>query len=89
MTIVAWVVIGIIAGLAARAIVPGEIQGGLLTDLGIGIAGAIIGGWLGGVFLGTRPFPGLNLQSIVVATCGAVALLFLIHAVARRQSTTV
>ena len=89
MTIVAWLAIGVIAGLAARVLVPGEIKGGLLTELVVGIVGALLGGWLGGVLLGTTPFTELDPHSIIVATCGALVLLFLIHSVARRRGSTI
>ena len=85
MTIVAWLVVGIIAGLVARAVVPGEIGGGLLTDLGVGIVGAILGGWLGSMFLGTGHVTGINVQSIIIAICGALVLLFILRVLTPRR----
>lgn len=73
MSIVAWIVVGLVAGWLAERIM-GRDQG-LLTNLIVGIAGAVIGGFIFSTLLGFQYYPGLNLASIVVATVGAVVLL--------------
>lgn len=78
MDILAWIVVGIIAGFLAKAIVPGEGPGGVLGDLVIGIVGALIGGWLFNSF-GHTGVTGLNLWSILVAFVGGVVLLLIIR----------
>ena len=81
MSIIAWVVLGIIAGFVGSQIVnkTGE---GLILDLVLGIVGAIVGGWVFSLF-GQAGVTGLNLYSLVVAVIGAVALLLAYHAMRR------
>jgi len=86
MSILAWIVVGIIAGFLAKAVVPGEGPGGLLGDLIIGIIGAIIGGWIANA-LGHFGATGINLWSILVAFIGGVVLLLIIRAVTGRRAT--
>jgi uncharacterized membrane protein YeaQ/YmgE (transglycosylase-associated protein family) len=75
MSILAWIVVGLIAGWLAERITGRN--HGLLTNLIVGIVGAFIGGFLFSSLLGFRYEDGFNLASIVVATIGAVALLAL------------
>jgi uncharacterized membrane protein YeaQ/YmgE (transglycosylase-associated protein family) len=82
--ILAWIVVGIIAGFLAKAVVPGEGPGGVLGDMVIGIIGAIVGGWLFNVF-GHIGATGLNLWSILVAFIGGVVLLLIIRALTGRR----
>jgi len=83
MSILAWIVIGIIAGFLAKSVVPGEAPGGLLGDLVVGIVGALIGGWLFTTF-GSAGVTGFNLWSLLVAFVGGVVLLLLVRAFTRR-----
>jgi uncharacterized membrane protein YeaQ/YmgE (transglycosylase-associated protein family) len=73
MSIVAWLVLGLIAGFIASKVVnkSGE---GLVLDLVLGIVGAVVGGYLFTAF-GAAPVTGLNLYSILVAVVGAVVVL--------------
>jgi len=80
MSILAWIVVGIIAGWLAKMVVPGEGPGGILGDLLTGIIGAIIGGWVFNYF-GHPGVTGLNIGSIVVAFVGAIILLLIMRAV--------
>ena len=75
MSILAWIVIGIIAGWLAERIT-GRSHG-LLTNLIVGIVGAFLGGFIFSSLLGFRYDEGFNVPSIVVATAGAVILLAL------------
>ncbi|MDD2603797.1 MAG: GlsB/YeaQ/YmgE family stress response membrane protein [Desulfobacteraceae bacterium] len=75
MGILSWIVMGLIVGWLAKKIMPGQDPGGLIVTMLIGIAGAFIGGFIG-FFLGFGPETGFNLGSIVIATGGAVLLLF-------------
>jgi uncharacterized membrane protein YeaQ/YmgE (transglycosylase-associated protein family) len=83
MPIIAWIVLGLIAGFVASKIVnrTGE---GVIVDVLLGIAGAMVGGWLFHAF-GMRGVNGLNLYSMVVATIGAAVVLVLYHALFRRS----
>jgi len=84
MSILAWVVLGLIAGFVASKLVnkSGE---GVLMDLVLGIIGAVGGGWLFNQF-GQPGVTGLNLWSVVVAVVGAVIILVLYHAVTGRRT---
>jgi uncharacterized membrane protein YeaQ/YmgE (transglycosylase-associated protein family) len=85
MSILAWIIVGIIAGFLAKAVVPGEGPGGVLGDLVIGVVGAVIGGWIMNAF-GNVGATGLNIWSIIVAFVGAVVLLLLMRALTGRRS---
>jgi uncharacterized membrane protein YeaQ/YmgE (transglycosylase-associated protein family) len=74
MGILSWIVVGLIAGLLAKLVLPGDDPGGLIVTTLVGIAGAFIGGFVVGV-LGGAGVTGLNIWSILVATLGAVILL--------------
>src|SRR5947209_3510148 len=87
MDILAWIVVGILAGFLAKAVVPGEGPGGVLGDLVIGIVGAIIGGWIMHS-VGRAGATGIDLWSIFVAFVGAVVLLLILRAVTGRRVVT-
>ena len=75
MGILSWIVIGLIAGLLAKLVMPGDNPGGLIVTTLICMAGAVVGGFFIGV-LGGAGATGFNVWSILVATVGAVVLLF-------------
>jgi uncharacterized membrane protein YeaQ/YmgE (transglycosylase-associated protein family) len=75
MGIISWIVVGLIAGLLAKFILPGDNPGGVIVTTLIGMAGALIGGFVVGV-LGGVGATGFNVWSILVATFGAIILLF-------------
>jgi len=79
MSILAWIVLGLIAGFIGSKIVnkSGE---GLILDLVLGIVGAIVGGWLFS-FFGAHGVTGVNLYSLVVAVIGAIVVLVVYHAI--------
>jgi uncharacterized membrane protein YeaQ/YmgE (transglycosylase-associated protein family) len=85
MSILSWLVVGVIAGFLAKFVVPGEGPGGVIGDLVLGIIGAIIGGWLFNM-LGHSAADGINLYSILVALVGAVILLFIGRAFSRARA---
>ena len=74
MGIVAWIVLGAIAGWITNLIMGGG-EGVLLTII-LGIVGALVGGYLAGTVLGIADVTGLNVESIVVAVVGAICLLY-------------
>lgn len=81
MSILAWVVLGLIAGFIASKIVNKEGQG-VIMDIVLGVVGAVVGGWLFGL-LGSAGVTGLNLYSLAVAVIGAIVVLVLYHALRR------
>ncbi len=84
MHILWWIIVGVLAGFLAKAVVPGEGPGGVLGDLVVGIVGAVIGGWLMGA-LGLGVGGGL-IWTIVVAFIGAVVLLLILRALTGRRA---
>ena len=81
MSIVAWVVLGLIAGFIGSKIVNKRGEG-LILDIILGIVGAVVGGWIFRTF-GASGVTGLNIYSLAVAVVGAVAVLLIYHAVRR------
>lgn len=81
MSILAWIVLGLIAGFVGSKIVnkSGE---GVVLDIVLGIIGALVGGWLFNRF-GASGVTGLNLYSLLVAVIGSVVLLVVYHAIRR------
>jgi uncharacterized membrane protein YeaQ/YmgE (transglycosylase-associated protein family) len=85
--VIAWIVLGLIAGAIAKAVYPGHQGGGIFATIGLGILGAMFGGWLGSVLLGTSAGAtagALSIPSIVFAIIGALVLLFLWGMLTRR-----
>jgi len=74
MSILAYIIVGIIAGFLAKSIIRGEGPGGLVGDLIIGVVGAWIGGWVYNYF-GHVGATGVNIPSIICALIGALVLL--------------
>lgn len=87
MGILAWIVIGLIAGLIAKAIMPGKDPGGFIVTTLLGIVGAVLGGWVGQAAFG-RGVEGLNFWSIFLSVVGALLVLGIYRmAVGRRRVT--
>lgn len=87
MNIIAWLVLGLIAGAIAKAIYPGHQGGGIFATIGLGILGALVGGWLGLQFLGTSggaAAGALSIPSIFFAVLGALILIFIWGLLTRR-----
>lgn len=76
MGILTWIIVGLIAGAIAKALHPGKDPGGFIITVLIGIAGAVVGGWISS-FLGFGTVDGFNMGSLFIAIIGAVLLLFL------------
>ncbi len=84
MSIIGWLVLGLIAGFIASRIYAGTGQGALL-DIVLGVVGAFAGGFLFNLF-GAAGVTGFNLYSIIVAVIGAIVVLWIYHAVAGRRT---
>lgn len=87
MNILAWIVLGLIAGAIAKAIYPGHQGGGILSTMLLGIVGALIGGTIvtlleTGTFAITAAT--LSIPGILVAVLGAIVAIFLYYKFARR-----
>ena len=83
MSIIAWLILGLIAGFIASKFInkSGE---GLIVDILLGIVGAFVGGFIFNYFGGVG-ITGLDIRSIVVALNGAIVVLVIYHAVAGRS----
>ena len=81
MSIIAWIVLGLIAGFIGSKLVNRQGEGFFL-DIILGIVGAVIGGWLFSLF-GMHGVTGLNIYSLIVAVIGAVVFLVIYHAIRR------
>lgn len=86
MSILLWLILGLIAGFVASKIV-NHTGSGVLLDIVLGIVGAMVGGWLF-TLLGAAPVTGFNLYSMFVAVIGAVVVLVVYHAVFGRRVAT-
>ena len=75
MGVISWILMGLIVGVLAKWIMPGEDPGGIFITILIGIAGAFLGGFIGS-FIGLGSVTGFNLISMVLAVGGALLLLF-------------
>lgn len=89
MNILAWIVLGLIAGAIAKAIYPGHQGGGILGTLILGVIGAFVGGTLYNL-LTTGTFAlgaaGLSIGGVIVAVLGAIVALFIYYAASRRSA---
>lgn len=85
MGLISWIVVGLVAGVIAKALMPGsrEEPSGWLSTILLGIVGAVIGGFLSGLFLGGGGATGVNLGSILVSVVGACVLIAILRLVKR------
>lgn len=84
MSIISWIILGLIAGFLGSKIInkSGE---GMLLDIVLGIVGAVVGGVIFS-FFGASGVTGLNIYSLIVAVIGSIVVLWLYHAVTGRRS---
>ncbi len=92
LNLLAWIVLGLIAGAIAKAIYPGHQGGGILATIILGILGALVGGWLGqAIFPYSAGAAGaaagaFSIGSIIFAVLGAIILLFIWGLITRRTA---
>jgi uncharacterized membrane protein YeaQ/YmgE (transglycosylase-associated protein family) len=86
MGILAWIILGLIAGAIAKALMPGRDPGGFIVTALIGIVGAVIGGFLGNMIFGIGGVSGVDIRSILISVVGALLLLW-IYRMATRRTT--
>jgi uncharacterized membrane protein YeaQ/YmgE (transglycosylase-associated protein family) len=84
MSIIGWIILGLIAGFIASKIVNKQGEG-FIGDLVLGVIGAVVGGWLFAQF-GAQGVNGLNIYSMFVAVIGAIIVLFIYHAIVGRRT---
>jgi uncharacterized membrane protein YeaQ/YmgE (transglycosylase-associated protein family) len=85
VSIIAWIVLGLIAGWLAGLIMRGSGYG-IIGDIVLGILGALIGGWVTGLLLGRDMINGFNIETLIVAVIGAIVLIALSRLVSGRSA---
>jgi uncharacterized membrane protein YeaQ/YmgE (transglycosylase-associated protein family) len=89
MSIIAWLVVGAIAGFIASRLVPGDEGYGVIGGLIAGIVGALLGGFIFGAITNEDWTTGINIPTLIAAIVGAIIVVFLWNALARRRGTAV
>ncbi|NMO23065.1 GlsB/YeaQ/YmgE family stress response membrane protein [Pyxidicoccus fallax] len=85
MGILAFIVVGLIAGLIARAILPGRQSMGLLATTLLGMVGSLVGGLIGSLFSRNGRLFDLHPSGIIMSVIGAIVVLLLVGAAGRRR----
>ncbi|WP_410643853.1 GlsB/YeaQ/YmgE family stress response membrane protein [Amycolatopsis sp. lyj-346] len=75
MGIIAWIVLGLIAGVIAKALMPGKDPGGCIITVLLGVAGAFVGGWVGKTLFHTELGTFFDLRTWGLAVLGALIIL--------------
>ena len=75
MNVLSWILFGLIVGIVANAVDPSSSRGGMLGAMGLGVVGAIVGGFLANFALGIT-VTGFNVTSFLIAIGGSLLLLF-------------
>jgi uncharacterized membrane protein YeaQ/YmgE (transglycosylase-associated protein family) len=83
MSVIGWIVLGLIAGWLGSKIMGTSSSQGMMMDIVLGIVGAVVGGFVFSLF-GTAGVTGFNIWSLIVATIGAVIVIWLYHKFAGR-----
>ncbi len=88
MGIIGWIVLGLLAGAIAKALLPGDDPGGIIVTLLIGVAGALLGGFLAGVLFDSDPVDEFfDLSTWIAAIVGSIVLLLIYRMVTGRRRT--
>ena len=88
MSIIAWIVLGLAAGLIANMLIPGRRQQGLILTCVIGIVGALLGGWIATKLFHIHSIHGFfNLSTWLTAIAGAAILLLAYHLISGKSSS--
>lgn len=88
MGFIAFIILGLIAGAIAKAILPGRQGGGWLVTLLLGVVGAILGGWLGSLLFGTGLENFWDLSTWLLAIGGAIIVLLIWGLITNRNKST-
>ncbi len=85
-TIIGYIVIGLLGGAIAKAIMPGEQGGGWVATILLGIVGALLGGFLGGLLLGVNYTEIFSIKGLIFSVVGALLVLFIYGLVTKRKA---
>ncbi len=86
MSWIIWIVLGLIAGIIAKFIMPGRDPGGFIVTIILGIVGALVGGFIS-TKLGFGDVTGFNLPSVIIAVLGSMLLLLIYRAIDEARSS--
>jgi uncharacterized membrane protein YeaQ/YmgE (transglycosylase-associated protein family) len=87
MGIIAFIILGLLAGIVAKAIMPGEDPGGIIVTAIIGIVGALLGGFIAAAVFGAHPLDEFfDISTWLTAILGAMLLLYVYRLVTRNRS---
>ncbi len=86
MGILSWIVLGLVAGIIAKLLMPGDDPGGCLITIAIGIAGGIVGGFIG-TRIGWGTVTGFDLRSLFLAVGGSLLLLVIYRVIKKKPVT--
>ena len=85
-TIIGYIVIGLIAGAIAKLILPGKQGGGIIITMILGIVGALLGGFLGGLIFDVKYSKIFSFQGLITAVVGALIVLIIYGFIKRRSN---
>ena len=86
-TIIGYIVIGLIAGAIAKLILPGKQGGGIIITMILGIVGALLGGFLGGLIFHVKYTQIFSFQGLITAVVGALIVLIIYGFIRRRTAS--
>lgn len=86
MEILVWILLGLIAGAIAKAVMPGDDPGGIILTIVIGIAGALVGGFVWNLLTGNEGYGNFDIGGILIAVIGSIMLLAGYRALARGRA---
>lgn len=87
--IIGWIIFGVIAGAIAKLLMPGKDPGGFIVTMLLGIAGAVVGGFIGNALWGSSGVNDWSIGSFALAIAGAILLLFIYRMVVGRRRGSV
>ncbi|PZR53090.1 GlsB/YeaQ/YmgE family stress response membrane protein [Xylanimonas oleitrophica] len=85
MSIIGWIILGLLAGAIARAILPGKQAGGWIATLLVGVVGALLGGWLGSLLFNAPLENFFSIQTWLLAIGGSIIVLLIWGAITGRR----
>jgi uncharacterized membrane protein YeaQ/YmgE (transglycosylase-associated protein family) len=83
--ILGWIVLGLLAGAIAKALLPGKQAGGWIATLILGVVGALLGGWLGSLLFDAPLEDFFSLQTWILAIVGSIIVLLIWGAITKRR----
>lgn len=82
MGLISWILMGLLAGLLGRFLLPGQDRAGCIVTTLLGVAGALVGGFLAS-YLGYGGLSGFDVRSLIIATLGSILVLLLLRLLRR------